>query len=402
MRASGRVGTRLCRLVAAALVAAGAWGRSAVADAPAEVPPEVRQALERNGRAFAPIALTLEKQRSFPTPSAVSKKIEAATIGFVKPCSSEYLSQDGMYYTRINVWVNSRTLIPGTDKFKQELQPKSQEMAYDGKTVRRGSPTMQPAILSIASFEKLATDGELRDLRWYDADDYLAMIGIAVPATMKELPEAPRSEVLRLLEGDGRVTAVRTERSEGGTDQFVVELLSGQKKHRFWLDPSLGHAVRRHEVSAAKGTLAVRIENSDFVKLTNPELWLPKHSRAEWHTWPGINEFSPETAVVVDVRAIRLERASVPVEKFAFRYDKPGSFISDGTLPGAEKEGDGRIKYMMPAAGADLDEVIRAARERGGYVPPRRLHVVWIIAGSLVLGAAVAVVLIVRRRRRPF
>jgi hypothetical protein len=402
MRACSSAGARLCRFVPMALVAAGAWGPPAVAGATAEIPPEVRQALERNGRAFAPIALTLEKQRSFPEPPpALSRKIAAGYTGFLQPYHSEYLSQDGLCYTQYNLWVKTRTIIPGTDKMKEEVRSKLMELSCNGKTVRRGCPEMEPPMLSIVPFEKVATDGELQALRWYNEDDYLAMIGIAVPVTMKELSEGPRSELLRLLEGDGRVTGARTERSAGGTDQFVVELLSGQKKHRFWLDPSYGHAVRRHEVWAASGALAVDIENSDFVKLKDPELWLPRHSRAEWHTWPTVagQECSRETAVVVDIRATRLERARVPVEKFALNYDKPGSSISDATLPGAEKEKDGRINYSMPADRANLEEVIRAARERSAFEPSRRPLVAWIIVGSIVLGAAAGAIVVIRRRR---
>ncbi len=59
------------------------------------------------------------------------------------------------------------------------------------------------------------------------------MIGIEPPVTVKESGESPRSEVLHLLEGDGRVLGCRKEAVSGSAEQVVVELLSGGKKHRF-------------------------------------------------------------------------------------------------------------------------------------------------------------------------
>jgi hypothetical protein len=403
MGACGNVRTRLCRFVAMTLVAAAAWAaRPAVAGAQTELPPEVRQALERNARAFAPIALTLEKQRSLPEPpSALGRKIADQWSGFLRPCRYEYLSQDGLCHARFNLWVRGSRLNPETHQMEEGLRERRTELSWDGKFIYRGAENLQPQILSIVPIGSIDSDGELNRVTWYNEDDYLGMIGIAVPRAMKELPEGPQSEVLRLLEGDGHVTGIRMEREAGGMEHFVVELLSGGKKHRFWLDPSLGHAVRRHEVWAASEALAVVIDNSDFVKLTDPELWLPRHCRAEWHTWPLIadKEFSRETAVVVDIQATRLERAHEPREKFTLKYDKPGTYISDGGLSGAEKAEGGRIEYVVPADPANLEEAIRAAQQRSGYVPPRGPLVLWIIGGSIVLGTAVIGIVLIRRRR---
>jgi hypothetical protein len=404
MRARGSLTTRLCRLVAMTLVAAGAWGRPAVADAQAEIPPEVRQALEQNARSFAPIALTLQKQRSAPEPSSeLARKIIGKYFAFDRPCTYEYLSQDGLCYARTTDWVETGERIPGTDKVKKRLDVKKAELSWDGKCAYQGMQNIDPPILTIVPIAKAESD-RLGRVRWYDDEDYLAMIGIAVPRFMKELPEGPRSQILHLLESDGHVTGARAEHLADGTEHFVVELLSGEMKHRFWLDPSLGHAVRRHEVWAASGALAVVIDSSDFVKLTDPELWLPKRCHAQWHTWPLFfpKEFTRETAVVVEIQATRLERVRVPPETFTLHYTTPGAGISDAGLPGAEQAKRGRIDYRYPADPANLEEAIRAAQEKSGYVPPRRPLFLWIIAGSIALGVAViAIVLIRRRRGRP-
>jgi len=403
MRACGDTTLWRFRFVALTLLATGAWGWPVVALAQAEIPPEVRQALENNARSFAPIALTLEKQRSVPEPpTTVATKLLDRWTGFVKPCTYEYLSQDGMCYARFNTWVRSSSTIPGTDKVKEGVSAKWAEMSWNGKCVYRGMPSMEPRMLSIVPIEKAETDIELKRARWYAEDDYFGMVGIAVPRAMKELPAGPQSEVLALLVGDALLLGTRKESLAGAAEHFVVELQSGQKKHRFWLDPSLGHAVRRHEVWSASGALAVAIDNSDFVKLTSPDLWLPRHCRAEWHTWPVSvdQEFTRQPSVVVDVQATRLERARVPPEKFTLNYDKPGTAVADARLPGADKSEGGRIDYRVPADPKDLDEAIRAAQERSGYAPLRRPLFVWVIGISIAFGVLAGVIVLIRRRQQ--
>jgi hypothetical protein len=402
MRACGDTTSWRCWLVAVILVAMWAWGRPVVALAQAEIPPEVRQALESNTRAFAPIALTLEKQRTAPEqPTELTKWLLGVFPGFLKPLTYEYLSQDGRCYARYNHWIGHTSMVPGPNRGKTEMAPEWQELAWDGKSIYRGGESLEPKILSIVPIEKVDTDPEIRISTWYDVDDYFRMTGILPPRAMKELPQGPQSEILRLLERDGRVTGTRTEPLAGGTAQhFVLELQSGDQKHRFWLDPALGYAVRRHEAWAASGALAFIIDNSDFVKLTGPELWLPRHCHADWHTWPELsNDHTRDTTMVVDIQATRLERAHVPPEKFAIKYDKPGSLVSDARLAGAEKGRDGRIDYLVPADPRNLEQAIRAAQEKSGYVPPRRPLFVWIIGGSIALGVIAGAIVLVRWRR---
>jgi hypothetical protein len=111
-------------------------------------------------------------------------------------------------------------------------------------------------------------------------------------------------------------------------------------------------------------------------------------------------EFTRQTSVVVDVQATRLERARVPPEKFTLNYDKPGTAIADARLPGAEKAEGGRIDYRVPADPKDLDEAVRAAQERSGYVPPRRPLFVWVIGISIAFGVLAGVIVLTRRHRQ--
>jgi hypothetical protein len=354
-----------------------------------DLPPEVRQALQSNARAFAPIALTLVTRRSLPEPRSqlAQELLTGNGDGFLKPWTEEYLSQDGLCYTR----------------GASGDPPRSwrSELSCDGKCVYQGQPSDSPPSVSIMPLDK-AKD-KWWWVRWYlGGDHYFHMIGIEPPATVKALAEGPRSEVLHLLEEKGRVTEAREERV-AGEEQFVVELLSGGKKHRFWLDRSLGHAVRRHEVRAASGELGVVIENSDFIQLTDPELWLPRHCRCEWHTSPvptmGWKQFAREPAVVADVQATRLERLRVDPGRFTLDHTKPGTHVVDYGLPGAEKAPDG-IHYVVPEAPASVEAVAQAGQPGKGPVPRRRHVSLWIVAGLFAVGALAGALALVRRRRQ--
>jgi hypothetical protein len=103
--------------------------------------------------------------------------------------------------------------------------------------------------------------------------------------------------------------------------------------------------------------------------------------------------------MVVEIQATRLERAHVSPEKFTLHYDRPGSYISDARLPGAEHADHGRIDYVTPADPANLEEAIRAAQERSRYMPPRRALFLWIIAGSIALGLVAGTILLIQRHR---
>jgi hypothetical protein len=167
---------------------------------------------------------------------------------------------------------------------------------------------------------------------------------------------------------------------------------------------SLGHAVRRHEVWAASGELGVVTENSDFIKLTGPELWLPRHCRAEWHTslLPGMGwkEFTREPAVVVNIQATRLERSGVDPGTFTLDHTKPGMDVVDYGLPGAEKAPDG-IHYTVPADPANAAEAVPAAQRGQDRAPPRRHVSLWIAAGLFAAGALAGALALLRRRRQP-
>jgi RNA polymerase sigma factor (sigma-70 family) len=406
MEASGKKASEVKRAVPAALAA---------------LPPAVRHALEGNAHAFASIALTIQKQRSFPSPeSKGAKGVQEGFPGVLKPCTYEYLAQDGMCYARYNQWVQFHRVVPGDGPLPGrpfsdqplpgkpvpgksrpvELLERWQELTCDGESVYRGAPDM--GILSVVPLSKVAGDGELKHVTWHEEEDYFGMIGIEVPRRMKDLPGGPQSQVLHLLEGDGHLTKIWSESLAENTEHVVLEVLSGQQQHRFWLDPALGYAIRRHELRTMSGNLALAVDNRDFVKLNGPELWLPRHCHAEWHYWGSWrpDQVSADTLIVVDSQATRLERIHVPAEKFVLKYGA-GSRVSDACLPAAAQAKSGRIEYKVPENPADLKGVIQAASEGREYVPPRSFLALWIVGSGLaVLLLCLIVAAVMRLRRR--
>ena len=358
---------------------------------PAGIPSAVRQALEGNARAFAPLALMVEKQRALPdSQSPGAKRILRLFPGFLKPHSYEYLAHDELCYARYSQW---QTL-----GGKKEAW---QELSWDGKCAYQGHLYLHPHALDIVPLEKIPGDRDFRWQWWFEADDYLAMIGISVPRTMIKLSEGRASELLRLLENDGGITATATKRLSGeATDCFVAELLSDKKKHRFWLDPARGHAVRRHEVWDDSGAPEVVIDNTDFIRLTDPDLWLPRHCHAEWDAWrmhPSVKS-AEKAKIVVDLQATRVERTRVPPERFTLNYG-PGSVVSDGRLTGVKTNKDGRVVYVQPENPADVKKIIEARQTESENDPPRRFLALWIVGGGLAFLAAVAIFLFVRHTR---
>ena len=111
---------------------------------------------------------------------------------------------------------------------------------------------------------------------------------------------------------------------------------------------------------------------------------------------PGL--LTAQKFLVESYKVTELNDDPVPPERFALRYDEPGTFIADGTLPGAENQPNGRVSYRQPAAAEDLDEVIRAATE-SGYRPRSRAAWVSTLLGLNVAAVAAGVVYWVWRRR---
>jgi hypothetical protein len=145
---------------------------------------------------------------------------------------------------------------------------------------------------------------------------------------------------------------------------------------------------------------------SDFVRLDNPSLWLPRHLRLEWHRLPGGEERYSETPFqFVDITLNSARRTIDPSTPFSLAdrpdYRAPRTAVADGRVPGAENAPDGRIAYIVPAQPKDLPATIdrslanldtflaqRASETRRWWL---RIGLSLITTGGSVIGATLII-----------
>jgi hypothetical protein len=374
-----------------------AAGPLSPAGAQAVLPPEVRQALEHNAAALSPISLTWERTRKSPLPLAqlLERLGPGEDEAFLLPFEMRFRWQDGKFSTYRTFRSVSKD---------NEVQVWHAESACDGEWFFSGTTTRADAgvpILRIESMERLQKSNP--DERMFQAD-YFRDAGFHLPTTHDVYRDPPRSLIQHLLEDRGQLSGVREQDVEG-TRFVLVELTYSATTLRFFLDPALGHAVRRREEWTRDGKRAVVVDNGDFVHFTKPEIWLPRQCHGVWYTWsalPGVYTAAvrDEPLVEVTITARELNKDPIGAEQFSLRYDVPGAVIVDGRLPGAQKTKEGMVTYRVPAEAADLDAAIAAAQEGEDFAPRGRSGrlLAIVLGGNGAILLAVVGYLLWRRR----
>ncbi len=146
--------------------------------------------------------------------------------------------------------------------------------------------------------------------------------------------------------------------------------LPATRRHVYYLDPAMNYALRRREEWYDPDRLLVRCESSEFEKLPNRPVWLPRHWESEIHEFeryfrlefrgPGHISNDMETlsflfedsflTEVVEVQ--KLSGEPVPAEQFVLNYTQPGTQIVDDTeavQTGERKGGVGFAVGQTPA-----------------------------------------------------
>jgi hypothetical protein len=392
------------RSLIAALWMASA-GAAAVRAEPAGLPEETRRALEENARKLGSLTVAWERTRrsDFPEAEFLAKAHYAPVDrGILAPFKSRYIRQEGMFYV-LSEWmiphIEMRDGIKPAVNRTTPLRPSQHEITFDGKAVYFGNPLkQQDAFLNIDPIEKMAAKIPKAHL---DQQFYLKEAGFLVPETPVELRDGvpARSALLSLIADGARVEGVGPERVDG-VEMQAVDLATADRRVRFTLDPSKNFAVRRRVERTKSGDLAVAVDASDFAKLPKSSLWLPRRIEVESHALPEApGLLTSQKFLVESYKVTELHDDPAPPGQFMLKYDKPGTYITDGTLPGAEKQPNERVSYRQPAAPEDLEEVIRAATD-SGYKPRSRALRLTIVVGLNALAALVAVLVYRGRRKR--
>jgi len=184
-----------------------------------------------------------------------------------------------------------------------------------------------------------------------------------------------------------------------GSECMVLEARGYQ---RIWADPALGFAVRRREIFH-EGTLILQVHCRDFDQVV-PGVWLPREvervviGSAEIPGLPINLRGKPLLKIREQVNRFEVNAASH--SKMLILTPKPGSRISDHTLPPVDASGRpiddiGRrhqVTYIQPADAADLEPIkheaqgvlgaqflARQVKSRSGYV--FRVVAFWLTIG---------------------
>lgn len=347
---------------------AGGLPRSAAA----EIPEQVRQALESNVKSLSPITVAWERTRTsdLPRPRVLSL-LRQETNSMFLPQKSRVMWDNGQFYTKLvnqSVQVSKESNSRNTGLADAPVEETQVELTFDGQ--KRTCRTKfiggtSPPIVVTDTPENLVT----REPRTqFFIADFFYQAGFHFPETAEDFA-AKRSAIslpLYLVEQGAHVVEVGREKVDG-VDCTALVLRSETAEDQFVLDPAKGYAVRRHVEKTPSGEVAVRIDCSNFTQVSDSGLWIPKKVEVEWHTWRRVLPKPVKEAVVRETYSVsELKYESIPPAEFVLNYNDPGTIVSDGTLEG-KKNSMGRVSYHVPADPRRLDEVIKAAASGDNY-----------------------------------
>jgi hypothetical protein len=418
---------RSCRPAFLIGVLAFSGGRSVAAE-PA-IPDEVRAALRENGEQLSPVTITYT--RKLTTRIGRQEVLERLRLKHRKVDDFFFESKHRMSWQDGKIHTYQTQYMPGDSAAALE-----DEASFDGKVLYSGRHGAVQATLFKRWMSKVMKDEPASQ---YLRQDYLRAAGIHFPMITEWDHPRAKSVVLYQLENEGVLESVEKEGAPGGellrvtlvapgivkesvknvdlkkeeellkvsreTPARQKELIEALRRqlvsdpHRFvyYLDPAQHYAVVRwEEWERRPSRLVRRYENSRFQQLAGRQVRLPQHSEIRIHQFahmPGTYVADSFLSEVFEVSA--MDTATISDDRFVLAFNDPGTYIRDGTLPEAEKDPEGYISYTIPARMADLDDVIRRARngeQFSPFLPPRPtsgLTQGFIIANVVVFAAIV-------------
>ena len=236
-----------------------------------------------------------------------------------------------------------------------------QETSYDSKKYYNGNPAPAgisieaDAVIRIDSIAQMAKENSSAEIC---NAEYLYLAGFRLPATPGQLmAKSPRSILLELLDADATIVSTTTEKVDESNMTVIVVKKDGQQ-HRFALDQTRGYALRQRTVSYESPKMSATINCQDFIQLRNSDLWLPKRVNVAQFYYEVVQNKPLFTETMT---ATEINNDLIPESHFVLTYSKPGTHISDATVPGAELSKTGRISYIVPANPEELEAAIHAA-----------------------------------------
>ena len=233
--------------------------------------------------------------------------------------------------------------------------------SYSGLSLTRKSSQQSELSPESDILRLLRLKANLKSVENVSLDDR-ALVKIELIAENETREEAGWIDLKKLEDDDSEELATKEERRRTAENVRRQQKLPAKKRIVYFLDPALNYAVRRREEWYDPHTLLVRCDCSDFEKLPDHSVWLPRRCESEIHElhtqlyykWPDFSLLVPQLTFQFDdsflteiVEVTELTQPPFPAEQFVLNYTEPGIYIEDHTLPEAERSQFGGIGYRL-------------------------------------------------------
>ena len=356
-----------------------------------ELPPEVKLALEMQGEQLNPVSVNWTKQLK-----SVGRT-NAQTFSVLK---LEHRDPDQFFSPMKCVFKWQKILLYGSwEQTTKEWGRTFNEYAFDGAINYSGGHQLENKQLwktLNSNQRRKEPHASLIDTRYFEN------CGVHIPSQFGELGKTNAvSKILSFLANEGKLTGARHETIDG-KPTFVIELLvdnpetvavkridleqekrdlefskdSAEVKARnlklledqqarsdklrivYYLDPAYNYAVRQWENWNESQTLIRKCICSDFVRVGERDVWLPKNvtiSFYEFFSRPGFITETPLLSETYSVTALSTE--TIPESQFVLNYTEPGTHIVDETSREVDGEPKQQESYFIgPTPGSKTNE----------------------------------------------
>ncbi len=288
------------------------------------------------------------------------------------------------------------------------------EASYSGLSFSRKSSHLGELSAESDILRVLRTKGTLHSVENVSLGDR-ALVKIELIVENRTRAEAGWVDLNKLEQDNSEELATSEERSRTAENLRWQRKLPETKRMVYFLDPALNYAVRRREDWYDPHTLLVRCDCSEFEKLPDRPVWLPRRCESEIHElqtrlyyqWPDASLLVPQLTFPLDdsflteiVEVTELTTSPFPAEQFVLSYTEPGTYIEDHTLPEAEKSQFGGIGYRLGQRPEETAQnLVRAIKQQANGKQRRQAEAVhrtpwnwFVLANSCALLLVVAIV----------
>jgi hypothetical protein len=347
-----------------------------------QLPLDVRTKLEDITKELTSISLVWKQQKSsFLSQENLLKKLKQEyNYGFLEPHYCIFMWQNGNEYLQDSAKnILAVPMVSDSNKplaYEENLSfiTNVQEKAFDGKNYYLCAKSENNLVPIISKWILSDSNAGLEERPLFP-QSYTFCAGLKFPSLGKEIGNSP---IAFVLEADKmkEIFEIRNTVLNNQNTLFVkiksnCELDWDNKVRLFsiWLLPEYNYSPCQIEIHSLDEQIVYRIENSNFRKLPNKNIFLPYSSIISYYIYGSIKDDTihdalfKETYTLSEVSTKKINLAQFDL--MASHGKISGTLVGDRTL----KDTDEGLLYVVPANPADLDRVIETALTGGDFVP---------------------------------